>query len=443
MIIQEKVIQKEMLSISSASPGLKREALYEMRLHSGKNDYFITQIISVNIVRDYNNTYCDYIDVEFNMPLGDFVKDVYPNRDEIEVTLVNYTIGSRTKERLELIIVDMDNNIPKGTYSHSTLNDLNKDFTKIRAQCLNKTISAARGKLVHGIYKDVTVTDVISSILGEELNVFSSVYNVASGGLKMVPADNTRKYNHILVNKGTKLLEVPKVLQNGQYGVYNGDISIYLQTYGDSETLYISPKYRQNLLGLFDKKLYIVGVTKSTVRGIDSTYAIDGDMVKVLVERSNTLFEDDTKIRDKGTAVVSLESDAMMSRPVEIKANSMTVKEDSVTNRQASKTIASGLGPVEYKGETNNQYKLRTEGLIRDGVVVQVTWNVSNARLLLPMMPVIYVIERDGELERYEGVLQRVDVMTEVPRKTETSLLTLFLKKTVGVAAIKSKIKIF
>jgi len=443
MVIQEQAITQEVISIAGAAPDLLREAQYEMILHAGGRDYFVKQLETVIIVRDYNNSYCDYIDISFNMPLGDFVKEIYPARDELEVTLTNYTIGAKTIERLELVIIDLDKEITKGSYGHTPQNDLNSDYTKLRAQCVNKTISKAREKITHGIYKDATVTDVISSILGEELNVFSSMYNIASGGLKMVPADNTRTYKHILVNKGTKLLDVPKMIQNGQYGVYNGDISLYLQTYGESETIYISPKYRQNLLGYFSNKLYIVGVTQSTIRGIDSTYTLSGDMVKILVQRNNALFDNDTKIRDKGTAVVSLESDAMMSRPVEIKSDKMIVKEDSVTNRQASKEVASGVGPVEYAGETNNLYKLRTDGLIRDGVVIQLDWKSSNARLLVPMMPIIYIVEHEGKIVRFEGVLQRVDVITVIKEKTENAKLTIFLKKMGGVAAVKKKIKLF
>jgi len=443
MVIQEQAIIQETVSISGAAPDLLREAQYEMTLHSGSKDFFVKQLVTVIIVRDYNNTYCDYIDIDFNMPLGDFVKEVYPNRDELEVTLTNYTIGAKTIERLELVIMDLDKEITKGSYGHTPQDDLNRNYTTIRAQCVNKTISKAREKITHGIYKDVTVTDVISSVLGEGLNVFSSMYNIGSSSLKMVPADNTRKYKHILVGKGTKLLEVPKTIQNGQYGIYNGDISLYLQTYGDAETVYISPKYRQNLLGHFSTKLYIVGVTQSTIGGIDSTYALSGDMVKILVQRNNALFDDDTKIRDKGTAIVSLESDAMMSRPIEIEATKMTVKEDSVTNRQASKKMASGIGPVEYAGETNNQYKLRTDGLIRDGVVIQLDWKSSNARLLVPMMPIIYIVEHEGKIVRFEGVLQRVDVITVIKEKTENAKLTIFLKKTDGVAAVKKKTKLF
>lgn len=427
--IKEHRINKEVFNITASWVDIDNEASYKMMLHTGEYDLYIDQIVSVHITRDYNNAYCDYIEVDFAMPLGDFIYAVLPAKDKLQVTLTNYVVGGVNRERLNLVLKDVDPDVLAKKYHNSTHEELNRKMTQASGQCVNVTIESMRTKLTSGIYKDTTVEDVVRTVFFKELNIMSSLYGLTPGGLKMVPSNNKRKYEHITIPEGTTVLGVPTYLQKGDYGIYNGHISTYLQTYDSKEIMYIAPLYRQNLFSYFDKKLYIVGVASIMMANVENTYAVSDDMIKILVPTNNAIAENDYKIRDHGTAIETTESDAILSRPAQITKDKMKVNSDYVIEKQAHKKISNGIGPVKNKGVKNNQYDARSDALIRDGIVAQLKWNNSNSRLLTPLMPVVYIYEADGKILKHEGILQRVDTITDNSARAEGSVLTVFLNK--------------
>ena len=440
-MVNENKIEDKLIDVSGAAPDLSREAYVDLVLHVGDDNYYIDTVVSVDIQRDYNMNYSDYTSVTFIMPLGDFVKKVYPNRDDLEVTLSITTVGAREDTVFIFKLTKFDNLVRSGTYASRSMNDLNKDNTMITGQCINKTVKGLRNKITHGIYRDVTVEDVIKAIALKHMNKFSALYGAINNGFELVPPNNTRKYDHIIVPNNTAVIDIAKVLQK-ELGVYNGEVCTYLQTYNNTEKLFITPKYRYDLLGFMDRKLVITGLGSSTIRSLDSTYAMDGDDVNILVEKSNKLNDNDDYVHDKGTAIETVNSDSLNARPIQLTSDGMKVSESYVRDRLAHKELNDGIGKVEFKGVTNNQYDARSEVLKRDGSLIQLVWSYSNARLLTPMMPVIYVHEESDTIIKYEGILQRVDISIDNKSRIETALLTVFMKKSDGILNIKDKIRI-
>jgi len=442
MKTEELVITKEVISISGASPDIERLTRYDMKLSTDTDTFVISNLSTVELLRDYNNNYCDYIIVSFQMPLGDFIKQIYPKRDSLHVILNHQTLGSVVVEKLDFVLSEIDRTAMDGTLDSKSMNELNRTFINLTGQCLNKTIMELRDSTTHGLYKDVTVSDVINNVLSKELNIFGGIFGMGNGGITMVPPDNERKYDRISIVKGTRILDVPKYLQKGVYGVYNGGITTYLQAFNGKESLYIAPLYRQNLYGYFTKSLYIVAAQRESVTTLDSTYVVDGNVIKIIVARDQHISDDDANIKNEGTGFIATEANSLTSRPVQISKDKMKISEDFVTTKFAHKKVNGKIGPVASKGVSSNFYDGRTDGLIRDGILIQVNWKSSNTRLLSPMMPISYVIEVDGKIKKYEGVLHRVDSITDVPNETENSVLTIFVRKGKSKPSIKSKIKV-
>ncbi len=448
MELQGKKLDGEIFSVSAAGPELKREAYYTCILHTKEEDFHITMVEHVDIKRDFNNSYSDYVTVSFLMPLGDFVKHVYNNRNELRITLDNRNVGSRTKERFKFTLGTLEEAIESGKYDTTTLEELNKKgYTKISGQCVNETILTMRTKTTFGVWKDATVSDTLSSIMMSDLKRFSAFGGLFSAGMEIASVDNTRKYKHIVIPDGTKVLDVPTFLQHGTYGVYNGGIGVYLQANGEDNTLYIFPLYRTNLLSFVKKKLFVIASNNATIGSIDSTYAYEGDMLKILVTSSKKTGDSDTKHIDKGLIVESIESDSILSRPVEVTEDKVVSKPVNVKRKLQHKESTDGATVRQSYPTNNNQYAIRSDVLQNDGSVVQVQWNFSNARLLNPGMPVIYLNEdKEGGIIKTEGILQQVDVMTDCNKKMEVAILHIFLanevkdSKTKGSTAILSKI---
>ena len=436
--LTNKSLDAEILSVASVGSDLNRDTYYKAVLHA-ETDMFITHITTVDINRDFNNGRTDKVTIIFMMPLGDFVYHVLPHKNNLIMTLENFNIGMHTKEDMRATIVTMDESISSGKLQNDTMENLNKHLTKVEMQLTSLTYLSMRGKMVEGVFKEATVEDVLISEIGSGINKFSSLFGLSSGGLDIVPPDNTRKYDHIIIphHKNVSLLDLPKYLQTSEYGVYNGDIGFYLQAYNNIDKMHIYPLYRNNLLSFRQDKLYVISVASAVMAGIDNTYAMDGNLLKILVLAGEKPMDGEDKFHSMGTSVNAIESDSIATRQFEISKDGMKISADNMLRRQTHKALESKDYTVKNSEITNNMYKHRSEILKGDGVLVNVTWNTSNSRLITPMMPVIFIEEVGGKISKREGMVQAVYVLADNVQKRETTSLTLFLEN--GTTKDKNK----
>lgn len=63
--------------------------------------------------------------------------------------------------------------------------------------------------------------------------------------IDIVKPNNDYVYDHVVVETGVKILDLPSYIQNKDYGIYNGNIGTYIQRYKDKLTIFVYP--------LFDK----------------------------------------------------------------------------------------------------------------------------------------------------------------------------------------------
>jgi len=428
MDLTAKRLEGELIAISGIEPGKKREAYAELTLNVNGKEFIIDQFISMDINCDFVNAYSDKIMLVWNMPLGDFIYDIYPNRDDVTATITRYSIGNKHIERLNLIFSELDEKIESGLVSKASQNELNQEMARLKAEAVDRTIVKMREVSVSGIAHNASPGDVLASKLMESLHILPSLYGLLPSGLKMVPGDNSRQYKNIVIPSDTTALLLARYLQD-HYGIYNGGIGQYRRTFGTDSYYYIYPLFRPNLFGLFSNKLHIIAYTDATAAGIDATYALDGDTLKVIVSNAPRNLDDETKLRSLGQNIRSTESDTIMRRPFEVAPDGVRVSESNLQRKmQHKKTKTGEVGPVLNDGVTSNLYKTRSEVLLNDGVFVQVTWKNSNARFLKPMMPVVYLEERNGEVKQREGLLHHCKIMLDNNSKSEVTVMTLFLK---------------
>ncbi len=422
-------INAEVLAISGAGAYLELSARYEGTLHTKKSDLWLQTIVSVDVLRDYNGNLSDYVTISFLMPLGDFVKVVYPNKDYLEITLINYTVGKKITTRYKLLLTNIDPNIKAGAYNKKTIQELNKEgMTSVNGQCLSLTIEELRDKIVFGSYKKATVNDVLSVLLTEAMLSVNTFDFSTFRNVDMVPVNNNRVYDYILIPDTVHAIDLPSFLQHGSYGVYNGGIGTYLQVVDDKETLFVYPLYRKDMLSHSKNKLQITAVASVDLASLDSTYAMDGSVLKILVSSLNK--HDDkgeADLKSKGSGVVVTDSEAIMTRPVEITEDEVKVKKDSIKRVYVHKDTEDKILKKEQHGLTNNTYDARSSVLKSDGRVIQVQWNMSNARMLTPAMGLTYMIEEEDGIKIYDGILQGVHIVTDNNTKMEAAVLNIFI----------------
>jgi len=429
VLSSEDKITSEVLSVITVDPEVERESYVKAILHVGKDNYYLNMISSLYVKRDYLNYRSDFVEITFQIPLGDFVFHIYPERDDISISISYYSLGDLTTRQYHVVLGDYDKDIRSNKYMNMKQDDLNNHLATIKAECTSKLFLSLKKEKTQNIFRETTVENALILTMAKYLRSASYEVGEMPGHLVIISPDNTRKYKHIDIPNNTPLLDVPKTLQEGSFGIYNGDVNIYLQSFDSKNNMYIFPKYRPNLITFNKKILYIIGVDSTTLIGVKATYAMSNDMLKIVVMKTEKFFDDDSKLKSEGVGTISLNTDALLSRPFRVSKDKLEVKRDYLIEKSQHKEIKSGVVDYKNKGKTNNLYQDRTEVLANDGMVVQFDWHHSDFKLLYPMMPVVYVYESDNAIFRHEGLLQRTDTVIDSATNTENSKLSVFFNK--------------
>lgn len=429
--IGEGLLENDIVSILNAkskNPSNK-DVSYYVSIHTVNIDLALPLLESIEVLRDYVNNYSDYILVTFKMGLGDYIKDILPFSDNLEMTMIRRDSKQQVVLRYKLVLVN-NVDIPKGDlFSKMTKADLNKaDVVTIQAQCVDRYVEALRTINVDGIYRYSKVGDLLRFAMDKAITDTVVANEKLDVKIDCVEPNNDRVYKHIEVPTGTKLLDLPSYLQNTNYGVYNGDIGTYFQLTVENKdnVIYVYPLLSSKLFDSAKKKLIVYKTINSKLDYSDNTYFEDGDILKI-ISGSNvkTLNTSSNEILNSGTELVKMDPDIIAQR------NNITQSDKTMV---ANKSNLKGSSYVErndsgknttYLGNTDNLFPHRSAMLKKTMGIYQIQWNHSVPDLIYPGMPVMYVYEDSANgVVRMYGTVQIVYTKYMKATKEFMSLLT-------------------
>ena len=135
---------------------------YEIVLNTKINTLTLTQIVSLERFRDYANNIGDYVLLTVKINLGDYIKLIYPMRDNLIVNINKTYANPKAKpvneEYKAIIVNDQGLSESVGALQNMSRNQLNKDgFIEIEFQLYSIEIEGFRSVLLGGIYKNTTM----------------------------------------------------------------------------------------------------------------------------------------------------------------------------------------------------------------------------------------------------------------------------------------------
>jgi hypothetical protein len=421
MIMADNFISGEVLSISAAGAFKDLTATYRAIIHIDDSLTLEVPIVEhVDIHRDYNTNTFDVVTIRLMLPLGDVVKKLYPKREKLKITLINKTLAETIRTTYVMILTKLDPHLKVDNYNNETHGSLNGNFTVIEAECKPLNFNTLKSISVGGVYVG-TMKDVLISAI---------TYNIAEAGLdiavNVIEVNNSRLYEQIVIPTNVTTLNIVDYLQK-TYGVYNGGIGIYLQKYHGRDTLFIYPLYRMDLFLHMDELLQVTNVNRTLLNGIDSTYGMSGNTLKILVPKSAQVDDvGNARLLTSGTTVSVTDTHTINKRPIEVSEDKLKGMGSETTRIQTHKDVGENALTV-HTSPTANNYEKRSAVLKNDNTRVLVTWSNSNARLIRPFMAVSFVKEKDGDVQRYNGVVTGCHIVTDTPSKMEATVISLQL----------------
>ena len=452
IITKQSNIDNEALSILGQDRHFIMPTI-KLTLHTKDDNIEIDLVSNIRISRNYNTNLTDVIHLEFLITAGTFNKRIYPNRDNIEVSIsFNYA-----DEALRILTYKFLLTTKKLTPHNSHDNKLDEadedtqDLFTVRGQCVDKLTLNLKNKYISGIYHNHDLEYFIRSLFNYELSKLGVTYKV-----NIYSIDNKKVYKNILIKPFTKLIKIPYTLHNDMFGVYNTGINVYFTKirYGGEYKTYSAPANKDKAEFLFgtgenydvdifpladhtryDKetkrtKLLLVSPSVKDMGTNENDFYYKDGVYKLVV--SDVKFSDDTdkKRYNTGTTLAIVDGDMLKDTNTYNITNDKILYPDATTNSLESVDDK----PATYDSIVDldkdyNLYRYRTTISQHEHILGLVKFGNINPDFIYPGMPFKYIFEKDDKVIETTGIVQSVEYYYDIANKTIVTALACMFKR--------------
>lgn len=389
---------------------------YRLLIHYGDSQTLSPlKTVSLNNVRAYAKSYTDEMTCTVLLGLGDYARLIYPNRDNLQISIQKLPQGEQSEtgdgdasvdtEMFSATLIDQDRSPTDGQGAEAndreTLNLT--QLVDVHFQLYNKALEQVRLISVGGTFRAVTCDAVLRSMLTKESQRANVGEERAVVGVDMVPASNKDKQEQIVITDGTKLVDVPDLVQS-RYGVYSAGLGSYIQNkFWHLFSLYDTTQFEDR-----QQTLTIMVLPKRKYSDMERTYRKTGDSLTVLMT-GETAFKDDsgTQYLNDGNGARFNDAGRMMDQVSTNTGNKAIISRKRNANEFTTDKRADGIQhvPMAKARITSNPFTVYSELAGRNGGLFKGVWQNADPRLLLPGMAVRIIYTDLGETKTLFGVL--------------------------------------
>lgn len=372
-------------------------------------------VIDLNYIEsasDFVNQVGDVLRIEFKVGLGEYVKRIYPNRNNLEFTFTKTPMaegfsGKKKNENIKVIrykaIFNPSMNPPVGGGDLEQINidDLNKlDIVVVRLELLHRSLEPLRVKTEEGSYQNVTVKSLTQGLLMKGANEVLVDGKPALDAVDVIEPENTGVNSLVIIPHGTRYMSVPTSIQQN-IGLYNFGIGTFYQVYRDLKTLFVYPLYDHSRFDKEGYKAIFYSVPQNKLPMLDKSFIEEGKILKVICT-AQKLYSDsaDIDMANGGSGLRSADARAFMKKPVLITDKGAVGDRARLNNEIVHSERPDGLtyAPVLRNGPTSNMFFERSKVITMAQGQIDLVWENGNPDLLYPGMPCKYVFLNQGKV---------------------------------------------
>jgi hypothetical protein len=372
------------------------------------------QLTQFSLERDYAGGYCDAMGITATIPFGKYAERIYKNRNQLRATLtrfpllekstlIDYSKGVKSEEFIAIL------KEPSGTMQQMKGTEAKDErsldlmgFVEVQFQLFNKADERVRIATIGGIYRKVKLDELIKYSISNTVNKHKVSEERKILGVDIVPINNTKAQEQVILTHGMHLYDLPGFLQK-TYGIYNAGLGTYVQ----GRYWYVFP--------LFDTKRYskaketytLYVLPKKKFPEIERTYRVLGTDVAILTT-TETDFRADTNRNqvEDGGGVRFTNADTMMDGFGVAKGNKFKVKrkENNSEFKSQDRQVHLDYAPIANARITSNPFAQYSDLLLRIGGIMTVLWENSKPNIIKPGMPCRVVYFDDNQIKEAYGI---------------------------------------
>lgn len=403
---------------------------YEVILHTEKLDMKIEQLTHIEVMRDYNSNVGDFVIVKFNLAAGTYTKQIYPYRDNLELTVIKRWKDNKKPTittKYKYVIYNVGNAKEGTVDTKSKEEELNASkLETIEGQCVLREIEGLRSIYVDGIYKNVQIKDVIQGMFGQAASQIEIEGNALDIQVDVVTPANDYDYQQLIIPTGITLMDLPSFLQTTDYGVYNGAIGTYVQMYNKKHTVFVYPLYSKDRYNNTTyPKLTIFNVGSNKYDMVENTYKEnDGNIEMIAGSNVESTDSGATSLLSGGDGIISTSASSVLNRNFNVDDTGITF--DNTQQLSSSTIVERRDGQVKgrYVANDSNMYRQRSVTIRNTMAQYHIPWQFSCPDYIYPGMPCCYVYEdAKSGLVKLTGTVQGIFTRYDFSNKIHQSIL--------------------
>ena len=387
----------------------------EIQLPDGQALYPM-KLLSVDIQRNYEENFGDYVLVDALFPLGKYNRRILPNKEKLKATLVRKPTGEREPEPEDVdsaeesrtyraVLADEHSDVLAAS-QHSIQSEEGSDLSDlVRAeiQLVDPALEELRLTEVGGIYRNVLGGDVVKHVLSEQSQALDLPEEDSVQGVDMVEPDNSRPQKQIIIPHGTRLMDLPEVIQKDWGGVYSNGIGCYLQ----EGEWFVWPLYDVERFDQVASTVTFINVPADHYPNVERTFRLKGRQLTV-VSTGEVRHEDQSHHRqlNEGSGVRYADANRVFEGMGKTQDNRHTVRRGENTSEFRSVSGAEvSTSPVKEGRVSSNLFHAVSRMSGNQGSTMTLTWEHSDPSLIYPGMPARVLYLNEDEVEELHGVV--------------------------------------
>lgn len=387
---------------------------YNVTICSPYGDYPIGMLLKqIEWTRNFNDNAMEDIRILFTMDGSVYREYVHDYKDQLEV-VIEKRIGKQIVDtnRYKLFLLTNTAEYYQDSFNYMTEEQLKAMVpVELEGQCVSRESYALNDIMIEGIYKNTTLDKVILSELDSTKTKMEYQDGTPELQYDIVKIDNPNTYGHINIPTGTKILALPRYLQNNDsYGIYNCGLGRFVQKYKSKTCVFVYPLFDPKQFDEKEDRLMIFHTSHQRAGHYGNTYMLDGKILKI-IPHYNYGFNDpkQDKLLEGDSVTYGLPDNVYRSyRKID---NGVTLSSKNTNNlvTHTAKSMNDGSVRTKYAGIVSNAYKHRSE--VMDGMMAkyQLTWYNANIDLIYPGMPCMFITEHSKNgLLKLRGQVQAV-----------------------------------
>ncbi len=374
------------------------------------------KVLNVDIERNYLDGYSDNIMLEVSLPTGLYSKQIYPYKNNIDVSLV-LTPMMETGDQ-----VDTSDAPQSETYTATLLDtgspameqngfnaptQYNMDLTgqtTVHFQLVNKALDQMRMMDVGQVFRGATVDDAIKTLLTNASQTTTVNGQRTVQGVTMQKSANMQARQHIVIPHGVKLVDAAKYIQKFAGGVYNGGMGCYLQ--GNQWHVYSAMDTTR--FNTSQSTLTVINLPKNKYTNVERTYRVAGGQLVVLAT-GNVKFRDpsNAKQQNLGNGLRFSDATKFMGNFAQLGDNKALASRGANNNEFIGLKRPSGNNNVHRSDNPINANSLEEYSKLSRamGSVIQMEWQHSSPLLITPGLPTQIMYLDEDSIQTINGVV--------------------------------------